>query len=168
MEEKSVTSESTSNVDEDEKEDVILESLDDSDKSISSVESLPNDLDLAQSRDVTGKSNSSFADVFAGSVTPKSTGRNPRTNRTLGHSEDFETINVDPRGAVGKIESSKPPQEAQVPAEKPEREEESEKLSTSSSVSVSAKEDEDVISSSRREPSYSEDSFESDASSTER
>ena len=90
-----------------EDDEIILQSIDESD--ISSVQSLPDD--LARSLNYAGKSfrltNEREADV----QTPKSTARTPRTQGTVSFSDDFEPDGVDPRGAI-----SEPPTARTIPS----------------------------------------------------
>ena len=87
-----------------EENEIILESIDESD--VSSVQSLPDD--LARSLNYTGKSFSLTNEHVADVQTPKSTARTPRT---VSFSDDFEADSVDPRGAV-----SEPPTARTIPS----------------------------------------------------
>ena len=86
---------STPKSEEENKEEIILESIDESD--ISSVQSLPDD--LARSLNYTGKSLSLTKEHVTDVQTPKLTARTPRT---VSFSDDFEADSVDPRGAVSE------------------------------------------------------------------
>ena len=90
------TEPSDSNANEEDSEDVILESIEESD--ISAVESLPGE--LTKSNGYKARTYSYTNDFEADIPIPKSTAMTPGTQRTVGYNGKFADISLDPRGGV--------------------------------------------------------------------